>query len=239
MRTEVSSCARRNHMGLLLIILFLLLVLTGFIIHRWPQKVFNEDLKPSPLPPRRTGLFDTPEQSMKLEDHRLARRSALLARAAEGEQEALIEAHLGGDTVLTREVLEVLVSGAEGSDERLLELTSYIIGHDQLPAHPKIAAALTARWRSSPERTSLAPMLHLAAMTDDAASYQGAVDAATQIWREGRLSNLSADDLSDLLESQYWVLSAEARHSGDGFVLKRMLVDIRRELATARRRTSI
>jgi hypothetical protein len=225
-------------MGLLLIILFLLLVLTGFIIHRWPQRVFNEDLRSSPIAPRRTGLFETQEELTDPDDPYSAWRSALLARAAAGDREVLAEADARGKDFLTREVLEVLVKWAEESEERLLELGSYIAGHDQLPAHPKIAAAQTARWRNAPDRTSLAPMLHLAAMTDDAASYQGAVETARQIWREGRLANVSANDLSDLLESQYWVLSAEARHSGDGFVLKRMLVDIRRELATAQRRAS-
>jgi hypothetical protein len=225
-------------MALLLIIFSLLLALTGFILHRWPRKVFNEDLKPSLIPLRRAGLFDTPEQLTNPDDPYLTLRSELLARAREGDREALIEARIRGNTVLMREALEVLVKWAEASEEGLLELASYIVSHDQLPAHPKIAAALRARWRSTPERTSLAPMLHLAALTDDAASYQSAVEAAMEVWREARLTNISANDLSDLLESQYWVLSAEARHSGNGFVLKRMLVDIRRELATARRRAS-
>jgi hypothetical protein len=52
------------------------------------------------------------------------------------------------------------------------------------------------------------------------------------MWRRGQLAQFSADELAELLVSQYWVIAPEARRGGVGFALKRKLSGVRRELAT-------
>jgi hypothetical protein len=81
-------------------------------------------------------------------------------------------------------------------------------------------------------------MLHIAALSDDAAIYQQAVETVLQVWRNGRLPEISSEELYALIENQYWMLASEAKRSGAGFVLKRRLVSVRRELAAAARRAS-
>ena len=95
-----------------------------------------------------------------------------------------------------------------------------------------------ARWQKAPERYAIGELLHIAALSDDAAVYQKAVEATLQAWHAGRLAWASPHNLHALIESEYWILAPEARQAGAGFVLKRMLVTARRELATAAQQAS-
>ena len=99
----------------------------------------------------------------------------------------------------------------------------------------KIAAAreFIDRWKESPDRPSTAKMLHLAADTDDAETYNNAVELALNAWQEGKLPDLSATELHNLLNSEYWLLSSRTRSSGAGFILKRTLSRAKRELESA------
>ncbi len=63
--------------------------------------------------------------------------------------------------------------------------------------------------------------------------YQEAVEAAFQLWREGDIPNLTAEELRTLTDGEYWVLSQPVRSSGAGFLLKRKLSEIRRALVAA------
>ena len=92
------------------------------------------------------------------------------------------------------------------------------------------ADALIQSFPASPDRNSTVRMLHAAALSDDAATYQKAVEAALRAWREHDLNDLSAGDLEALFMSEFWVLSSGTRSSGAGFVLKRTLASARREL---------
>ena len=74
-------------------------------------------------------------------------------------------------------------------------------------------------------------MLHTAALSDDAATYETAVELALQSWREGKLRDVSAVELQSLFSGEFWLLSSAARSSGAGFVLKRTLANANRELA--------
>jgi hypothetical protein len=58
-----------------------------------------------------------------------------------------------------------------------------------------------------------------------------AATAAARALRDGRLTNLTGEDLRTLAESEFWVLSSESRTSGAGFVLKQRLASLRQELA--------
>ena len=92
------------------------------------------------------------------------------------------------------------------------------------------AEALIESFPAAPDRNSTVRMLHAAALSDDAATYQKAVEAALRAWCEHNLKDLSASDLEALFTSEFWVLSSETRSSGAGFVLKRALASVRREL---------
>ena len=92
------------------------------------------------------------------------------------------------------------------------------------------AEALIGAFPASPDRNSTVRMLHTAALSDDAAVYEKAVEAALRAWREQRLDDVSAPDLQALFTSEFWVLSSDTRSSGAGFVLKRALASARREL---------
>jgi len=73
-------------------------------------------------------------------------------------------------------------------------------------------------------------MLHLAALSNDAAVYQTAVEIALEFWRGGYLSEVSPQELRAIFEGEYWILSSATRSSGAGFLLKRTLAVARREL---------
>ena len=232
-------------MSAVLIISFLLLTLIAFALHRWQRKPFHEDA-PRFAPPRGGGLFSD-QSSVAADEHPtnaetqiriLEQRTGLVARAMEGESETLAEAQASGDPDLYREVLDALVERAMSADEDLLALASQIAESGHLRANPKLAAAVIEVWKRAPDKRALAVMLHLAALADDAATYQRAVETVMLWWREGRVPRLSAEELQALVESHYWVLAPEARRSGAGYFLKRMLASVRRELAAAAQRAS-
>jgi len=72
--------------------------------------------------------------------------------------------------------------------------------------------------------------LHIAALSDDAQIYGQAVEVVLDVWREGKLQDVSAAELLSLFNGEFWVLSSNARSSGAGFVLKRTLSTAKREL---------
>ena len=87
------------------------------------------------------------------------------------------------------------------------------------------------KYQESPNRSSTAKLLHVAALSDDAKNYERAIKLVLMSWRDGSLADLSAKDLQALLNSEYWVLSSRTRTSGAGFVLKETLSGANRELA--------
>jgi hypothetical protein len=89
---------------------------------------------------------------------------------------------------------------------------------------------LIRTWRESPDRQSTARMLHAAALSDDAETYRKAVDAVLREWLDGRIPDLSATELLALFNGEFWVLSAQTRSSGAGFLLKRTLSIAKRKL---------
>ena len=124
----------------------------------------------------------------------------------------------------------------EAPEEQLLEDGSVtaeqpaIQEHDEREAKRAAAQEFSERWQQAPDRTSTANMLHLAADTDDAETYNNAVELALNAWQAGKLPDLSAAELHSLLNSEYWLLSSQTRSSGAGFILKRTLSRAKREL---------
>jgi hypothetical protein len=103
---------------------------------------------------------------------------------------------------------------------------------DERQAKIAAAAEFIESWQQRPDRISTAKMLHLAAASDDAETYNNAAELALDLWRDGRLADVSAAELQSLLVSEFWLLSSATRSSGAGFVLKRTLSRAKRELET-------
>ena len=226
-------------MGTVLITSVLLLAVIAFAIYRWQRPRLNDQAERAlpPMPPRFRGLFDDTDsdgqRALRAADEAARQqeeRAQLLARAADGDKEALAGAHASADRALYDEVLNTLVERAD-SEKQLFALVSYIARSEGLKVNAKLALKFIETWKAAPERSSTAEALHVAALANDAEIYRKTVETALQFWREGRLQNISAETLRALVESEYWILAPEARNSGAGFVLKRTLAAIRRELA--------
>src|SRR5204862_351031 len=92
-----------------------------------------------------------------------------------------------------------------------------------------LANAAVASWQRSPDKQGTAKALHFAALSDNADLYGQTVELALELWRKGKLANVSATELRALFDGEFWILSARTRSSGAGFVLKRTLANARRE----------
>jgi hypothetical protein len=103
----------------------------------------------------------------------------------------------------------------------------------QLRARKEELNAFIESWRVSPDRKSTANMLHLAAAADNADTYREAVEVALSIWQRGGIPDLTAAELQNLFNSEFWLLSSRTRSSGAGFVLKQTLSRASRELEHA------
>lgn len=162
-----------------------------------------------------------------------ADRTALLERAKNGDETALQAASEHGAKELYQEVLDSLVERAD-SDSRLLALVSFVARHE-LPVNRRLAQAVIESWKQAPDRGSTAKTLHIVALSDQVALYEGAVETALQFWRNGKLSDISPVELLALFDGEFWVLSSDTRKTGAGFMLKRTLASARRELESAAR----
>jgi hypothetical protein len=230
-------------MNTILFISILLLAVAAFALHR--RKLRTAPKEPDSFPEQRSfdGLFaEQHAEEMKLLEQAEAERSAqeerrrLLSRATEGDKTALDEAHMRGGEFY-REILRTIVAHAEGDEEELRSIAEHIVDSRALRSGGEFAAMMIERLSAAPDQSSLACMLHLAALSDDAAVFKRAVEVALNLFGEGRLPGLSAEDFLATVESAYWLIEAEVRSSGSGFLLKRLIVDVRRGLAAASRRS--
>ena len=223
-----------------LITSFLLLAAITYVIYRGLRPSSDRDAEFS-LPPHAVGLFA--EKALKeAQAQELAsaenladeERQALLSRATVGDKKALDDASTTNDAALYDEVLNALVEGAN-SDASLLALASYIARSDaNLRVNRRLAEKFLESWKHTPDRNSTAKMLHVAALADDANIYQAAIETAYQFWRDQKLTGITAYELRQLMESEFWILSPAQRNSGAGFLLKRKLTRLRRTLAAER-----
>ena len=177
-------------------------------------------------------VMSATDQSMV--DSPAYRRAKLLDRARGGDLETLSEASAAGDPQLYQDVLNALIESASNNREAMGALVSRITDGTELRANKRLAEHVIEEWRANPDAASTGEMAHVAALSDDAAAYESVVELIVSYWKSGRLPQLSAEQLIEIVESQYWILSHEARHSGEGFPLKIKFVKLRRELATAR-----
>jgi hypothetical protein len=120
---------------------------------------------------------------------------------------------------------ELLIESPPETEEQQPQATE-----DDREAKRQLAQQFIEVWQVSPDRASTAKMLHLAALSDDADTYRSAIETTLRVWRKGGIPDLSAAELQQLLNSEFWLLSSSTRNSGAGFVLKRTLSLAKREL---------
>jgi hypothetical protein len=227
----------------LFIIAFALFAATAYTLYRRRHESsdYPAQLETRQATPR--SLFDAPDADR--EHGRLLaaqasaaageRKAKLLKRAAEGDLTALAEAQrVDQDPALYAFVLDALLDRAADSETNLRSLASFISADADLRGSPRLYAAYMNHWREHPDRPRTAQLLHLAALSDDASTYERAVVAATEAFRAGRLTEIRAEELAALIESEYWVLSSAARRTGAGFALKQHLTALRERWAASR-----
>jgi hypothetical protein len=217
-----------------LITSFLLLAAISFAIYRRQHVSPGEGAKRILSPPPSLFADSVAEEQARLEaaqsEKELAEKQRqLLSRAAAGDKAALPEAHESGDKDLYDEVLNALVGRAE-NEKQVFALASYIARGDGLPVNLKLAEAFTENWKHAPDRCTTAEMLHVAALAGDTKFYQQAIETALLYWREQKLPDMTAEELTQLIESEFWLIPSTARNSGAGFLLKQKLAHVRREL---------
>ena len=186
--------------------------------------------------PVQRGLFDTSfggaDQADAAAAEAVQRRASLVERARRGDVEALNDVFMLGDSRLYFEALDALVDHAAIRQETLRVLVSRIATNN-MRGNNRLAELVIQAWKSDPTGRTTAEALHIAALSDNAKTYQAAVEIAVGYSLSGRLPQIAAKDLISLVESQYWVLSSEARSSGAGFALRQRLAGVCRELTTA------
>lgn len=186
-------------------------------------------------PPQPRGLFSDNDS---LEPNQLSTAATnddktkwegLIARAAEGDKSSLQDALKHGGLSFYTNVLHLLLDNADSPIK--LSLVSYVTRYE-LPISEELAGSLIEVWQAVPDRDSITKMLHIAALSDSARTYSDAVDVTMQLWREGKLPDVSPVELQALFQGEFWVLSSRSRSSGAGFLLKRTLASARKELDT-------
>jgi hypothetical protein len=220
-------------MTAILLISLLIFLASALIISRWQRKPSFRDSEMRSIGGR--ALFEAEEPKQEEPDT----RAMILARAEAGDLTALIDSN---GTQLYGEALERLlewsrgdVSGASGaSGERLTKITSFILANDSLRTNSELAGLVGERWLSAPSTQALPQMLRMAALSDDAGTFERSIDAVMQCFRQGQLAPMTAGELRTLIEAEYWVLSDVARRSGRGNVLKQTLARVHRDLAVRR-----
>ena len=208
-----------------------ILLLSGIGLYFWQKTARETSERILPPNPDFYGLFGPSKTEMKTQEEieRAARTAAsLLDRARAGDKSALIESKASGDTDLYDRILKEFIERVD-SDAALVSLMSFVVQND-LRINPALAETAVAAWRKSPSRQGTAKALHFAALSDDADLYGATVGQALELWREGKLADISTDELRALFDGEFWILSARTRSSGAGFVLKRTLESARREL---------
>jgi len=216
------------------VLVLAILLLSGIGLYFWQRSARDNSERILPPNPDFYGLFaeqpaktemKTPEE---IERARLFAVS-LLDRARANDKSALVEARQSGEVDLYDQILNELVQQLD-SDAALVSLLSFVV-KNELQVNVSLANAAVTAWQNAPSRQSTAKALHFAALSDDADLYGHAIERALELWRAGRLANVSADELRALFDGEFWILSARTRSSGAGFVLKRTLADARRELS--------
>jgi hypothetical protein len=217
----------------LLITALAIIFIIGIGLYFWQKPRTSAEYVLPPKPDPR--LLFAEQVSADDADERLAlesqQREDIVARAKQGERAALKEARSHTDNGLYDQVMAELIARADSS-AKLLALTSFVT-ENELPVNLALARAVTSSWLAAPDRGATSKALHIAALSDDPEIYSQAVERALELWRTGKLTDISAAELRALFDGEFWILSSRSRGSGAGFILKRTLAAARRELEAA------
>jgi hypothetical protein len=221
----------------LLITSVLIFAVISIAIYLWQRPRVRESFDELPPPPTSRGLFDDEPTPAAVDTTPIDQDllNSLITQAGQGNKSTLKQAYDLENRAIYDGVLTALVN-ASRSDAQILSLTSHVT-RNQWPVNKPLAAAVINSWLKTPDRSSTAKMLHIAALSDDAETYRKAAELALRFWREGKLCDLPALELNALLTGEFWVLSSATRSSGAGFILKRSLASARRELERAEHAT--
>ena len=85
-------------------------------------------------------------------------------------------------------------------------------------------------WRAVPSRKNTVELLYLASQGESGNIYAETANEVIKTWKNGQIEDLSADDLSQLLESHFWLLPAGERTTGVKFSLLEEIAGLRREI---------
>lgn len=226
----------------LILIVLPLVALVLFAMIQWSRRPSQQTTPQLSQPKTFDGLF-APEREREAAAHARAEaellleaeRAALLARAALGDETSLDDAHNAGDRELYNETLETLLAAAGGDAETIRSIAEYIVDSGTLRSSAALARMMIEQRRSAGDQRSLVDLLYVAALSDDPSIYERAVQTALKRRREARVRPM---DFIAIVQSSYWLISAETRYSGRGFTLKQMIAGVRRELAATARRSA-
>lgn len=219
-----------------LLIISFLLVLISFATYRWLlPKSNNKSERVLPPPPDFKGLFAPDEKTLagikkaETDARKEKEKWEILSRAEKGEFDGLIESKAFYDRAFYEQVLDVLIERAKTNAE-IWSLASFIADEKTLRSNSNLARKCLEAFRENPNKVSFVAALHTAALSDDASVFQQIIETAIKFRQEERLKNVNAEEIREIAESEFWVLSQEARNSGAGFLLKQTLEDVRRKL---------
>lgn len=178
------------------------------------------------------GLFDnqTDKELQQQEREYLdqQKQDDLMRRAERFDLSALDEAHASAKGY--QEILNIFIEHTLTSQEKLEGLVSHISNSRELRTSKRLAEIVMETFHHSPNTKHLTQMLHIAALADDAATLGKTMELAVDFWKKGLLPKLSANALLALMQSEYWLLSSTAKRSGEGFILKARLTELRTQL---------
>ncbi len=229
-------------MSLLILILLPIIVLAIFIVRSVSRPQGQSQSYSFQEPRQFDGLF-AEERELEAAELRKAEaeirreelRMELLTRAWANDESCLDEAHAAGERDLYNEVLDAHIASAGGKAEVLKSIMEYIVDSGALRATPEFANRMLDQFPGRCEQRTLADLVYLAALSDDARVFERAIELARTGYRSGRIVRTNARDFLTIIEHAYWLLSPEVRYSGTGFLLKRLVADVRRELAVGTR----
>ena len=82
-------------------------------------------------------------------------------------------------------------------------------------------------WSAYPDKRNTLELLAAAADTGVGEMYAGVAGEVAARFRKRELTGISAEDLADLLETHLWLLPAQERMSGKGFLVKQEIAELR------------
>jgi len=190
---------------------------------------------PASFPPARLFADSEYEFALQLKDEAEARfREELKQCASAGDLQVLVDERFPKEPDFYDSVISLLLESCE-TEDCVFNLARFVAANESLRFTESLGARYLEECKSSTSSVSCSELLHFAALTNDPILYQNACEWVIEEWKRGAFAGVRARDLLGLIEAEQWTISAVARSSGAGFVLKRSLNTFRRELQSENR----